>query len=131
MNHHNFFKNIIPYFMHTSPIVCTEKKFYPLLKKWKKLYRISRKRVKFELQVFYNLLKFFFQKSILGTQVSILSEIHKELCKILFRPRNGHARRFGRILKSMLEIQKNQKNTKPSRCVMLCDLVHRKNYYTY
>jgi hypothetical protein len=61
--------------LHGKSFIATPKKT--------KLCRFSWKRVKFELQVLHTLLIFFFQKSFLGTQVSISSEIHKELSKIL------------------------------------------------
>ena len=40
---------------------------------------------------------------------------------------NGHDGDFDKLLKSPYIIKKNQKNREPSRSVILCDLVTRKN----
>jgi hypothetical protein len=47
--------------------------------------------------------------------------------KILSWPRSGHAHHFGHILSRHKKFKKIKKYTKPSRCVMLCDLDVRKN----
>jgi hypothetical protein len=84
--------------MHNSSVVFMENVLYQALKKLTNICRFSWKRVNFELQVLHSLLIFFFQKSCLGTQVSISSEIHQEFRKIQHLPKKGHAHRFYRIL---------------------------------
>ena len=68
----------------------------------------------------------FFQKIISKCKVIISSEIYKEFCRIPHLAITGHAPlpRFDRSLKSVLkQFKKNQKNIKPSRCILICVLV--------
>src|SRR3954463_16645837 len=66
------------------------------------------------------------KKTFPSAQVLISSEIYKDFCKIPHLAITGHAPlpRFDRILKSVLkQFKKNQKNIKPSRCILIYVLV--------
>src|SRR3954470_18754656 len=99
--------------------------YAPLLKKTN-CRQFSWNGVKFELQVLDSLLFTFSKKTFPSAQVLISSYIYKEFCKIPHLAITGHAPlpRFDRILKSVLkQFKKNQKNIKPSRCILIYVLV--------
>ena len=96
---------------------CEKDKFQP----------IQQKQTKFELHVLHSLLMIFLEKSFLGREHVVSLEIKKKSCMIQDLGNSCHGSHFDHILKGLWEIKKNQKNIKSSHCVMLCDLVSRKN----
>ena len=102
------------------------KSFDPPLVKKTNFRRFSWKRV--NLNCMCLIVCYLFFLKIISRYISIylIRETAKN-SKIQPLARNGHSRRFDRILKQAYKIQKKQKIGKPSHCLIICDQVARKD----
>ena len=102
------------------------KPFCPVFVKKANSCRIGRKSVRFELQVHDPMLMIFWKKNLVS-KYAILSKIHCKFSEARPRAKNLHARHFDNNWNGHKKFKNGRNNVKPSRGVILCDIVASKN----